>query len=297
MFEIVIDSPVPDLKGLREDFSRQLVSMKSEFPDTQDFVDALGGIQIPNLLGLPKEIFSKYSNTVQEVMEIIDAIKYQADTLTMMNVFQPLVSVLGGSLESLLPKIPVLGISLIDIVGGRVQGLYDAVKLALQEGVKLPFVPLKIFEGFSNFEKEALIALKMILVGYKEMLLNTMQSMISSAMSILKISGTLPILPEIPSIDQLKSLALNSFPEYDTWYNLVRNLDPTSILSAIGFGMFVIPEINFLPNYSNYEQYLMESLNQIKDAISSIALRLLVNFVENTLGMLGFKFPTITIRI
>ena len=296
MFEIVIDSPVPDLKGLREDFSRQLVSMKSEFPDIQDFVDALGGIQIPNLLGLPKEIFSKYSNTVQEIMEIIDAIKYQADTLTMMNIFQPLASVIGGSLEDLLPKIPVLDISILDIVGGRIDALYGAVKAAMEKGLQLPFVPSKIFESFSNFEKEALVSLKMILVGYKELLINTMQSMISSAMSILEISGVIPVIPVIPSIEQLKNLVSSAFPEYESWYSLITNVDISQVLGVIGFSGFVIPEFDFIPNYSNYEQYFMETLNQIKDGITSMGLRMLVDFVESTLGKLGFSFPPIIIR-
>ena len=296
MFEIVIDSPVPDLKGLREDFSRQLVSMKSEFPDIQDFVDALGGIQIPNLLGLPKEIFSKYSNTVQEIMEIIDAIKYQADTLTMMNIFQPLASVIGGSLEDLLPKIPVLDISILDIVGGRIDALYGAVKAAMEKGLQLPFVPSKIFESFSNFEKEALVSLKMILVGYKELLINTMQSMISSAMSILEISGVIPVIPVIPSIEQLKNLVSSAFPEYESWYSLITNVDISQVLGVIGFSGFVIPEFDFIPNYSNYEQYFMETLNQIKDGITSMGLRVLVDFVESTLGKLGFSFPPIIIR-
>lgn len=296
MFEIIIDSPVPDLKKLREDFSRQLALVQSEFPDIQDFIEGLVDIKIPDLLGLPDEIFSQYSNIMQEFLEIIDAIKYQADTLTMMNIFQPLASVIGGSLEDLLPKIPVLDISILDIVGGRIDALYGAVKAAMEKGLQLPFVPSKIFESFSNFEKEALVSLKMILVGYKELLINTMQSMISSAMSILKISGVIPVIPVIPSIEQLKNLVSSAFPEYESWYSLITNVDISQVLGVIGFSGFVIPEFDFIPNYSNYEQYFMETLNQIKDGITSMGLRMLVDFVESTLGKLGFSFPPIIIR-
>lgn len=233
---------------------------------------------------------------MQELVEVVDAIKYQVETLTMMNIFQPLSNILGGSLRDLLPKIPVLNISLVDIVGGNIQDMYDAVKSALKEGIKLPFVPEQIFESYSNFEKEAVLALKMILVGYKELLLNTMQSMVSSVMSILEISGTLPVLPTIPTIEQLKSLAMLAFPEYDTWYSLISNVDVSKVLGVLGFSMFILPEIGFIPNYSNYEQYFIESLNHIRDGITSIALKMMVDFVENVLGVIGFSFPSITIR-
>ena len=97
MFKVCIDSPVPDLKDLREDFNKQLQSIQDEIPDFQSYLNTLADIQIPNLLGLPSPIFSGYSNIQEEITEVIDAIKYQADTLTMMNIFQPLVSVIGGS--------------------------------------------------------------------------------------------------------------------------------------------------------------------------------------------------------
>lgn len=296
MFTITINSPVPDLLSLREDFSTQLLSVQSDIPDYRDYINKLSSVEIPDLLGLPKSLFSNYSNIMQELVEVVDAIKYQADTLTMMNIFQPLSNILGGTLRDLLPKIPVLNISLIDIVGGNIQAMYDAVKSALKNGIKLPFVPEQIFESYSNFEKEAVLALKMILVGYKELLLNTMQSMVSSAMSILKISGTLPVLPTIPNIEQLKSLAMSAFPEYDTWYSLISNVDISKVLGALGFSMFILPEIGFIPNYSNYEQYFIESLNHIRDGITSIALKMMVEFVESVLGVIGFSFPSITIR-
>ena len=296
MFTITISSPVPDLLSLREDFSTQLLSVQSDIPDYREYVNTLSSIELPDLLGLPKSLFSNYSNIMQELVEVVDAIKYQVDTLTMMNIFQPLSNILGGTLRDLLPKIPVLDISLVDIVGGNIQAMYDAVKSALKNGIKLPFVPEQIFESYSNFEKESVVALKMILVGYKELLLNTMQSMVSSAMSILKISGTLPVLPTIPNIEQLKSLAMLAFPEYDTWYSLISNVDVSKVLGVLGFSMFILPEIGFIPNYSNYEQYFIESLNHIRDGITSVALKMMVEFVESVLGVIGFSFPSITIR-
>lgn len=296
MFTIQIKTPVPDLTEMRLDFSKQLINIQSDIPDYREYLNTLSDLKIPNLFSLPIPLFSGYSNIMQELVEVIDAIKYQADTLTMMNIFQPIASVIGGSLKDLLPKIPVLDISLLDIVGGNIKGMYDAVKSALSKGLSLPFLPTNIFENYSNLEKEALVALKMILVGYKEALLNTMQSMVSSAMSILKISGVLPVLPTIPTIDQLKALALLAFPEYDSWYSLISKVEVSKIIAVLGFSTLIIPEIGFIPNYSNYEQYLMESLNQIKDGLISQGLKMMVDFVENTLGVIGFSFPTITIR-
>lgn len=296
MFSIYIDSPVPNLKDIKEDFLNQLSSVQDSIPNFQDFIETLTEISIPNLLGLPDPVFSDYSNILQELMEIIDAIKYQADTLTMMNIFKPLVSVIGGSLEDLLPKIPVLNFSIIDIVNGNIQGLYDAVVDALRNGITLPFLPIEMFENFSNYAKESLLALKMILVGYKEMLLNTLQGMIKQVMSILDISGVLPTLPIVPSIDQLKDIVLAAFPEYENWYEIITNVDISKITGLFGLDSFILPENLFIPNFSNYEQYLMETFNQIKDRYLTLGLSMLVEFVESVLGVLNFSFPSFYIR-
>lgn len=296
MFSIYIDSPVPKMKDIKEDFLNQLSSVQDSIPNFQEFIETLTEIPIPNLLGLPDPIFSDYSNILQELMEIIDAIKYQADTLTMMNIFKPLVSVIGGSLEDLLPKIPVLNFSIIDIVNGNIQGLYDAVVEALRNGITLPFLPVDMFENFSNYAKESLLALKMILVGYKEILLDTMQGMIKQVMSILDISGVLPTLPTIPSIDQLKDIALAAFPEYESWYEIITNVGISKIIGLFGLDSFILPENLFIPNFSNYEQYLMDTFNQIKDHYLTLGLSMLVEFVENVLGVLNFSFPSFYIR-
>lgn len=296
MFSIYIDSPVPNLKDIKEDFLNQLSSVQDSIPNFQEFIETLTEISIPNLLGLPDPIFSDYSNILQELMEIIDAIKYQADTLTIMNIFKPLVSVIGGSLENLLPKIPVLNFSIIDIVNGNIQGLYYAVVEALREGIALPFLPVEMFENFSNYAKESLLALKMILVGYKEILLDTMQGMIKQVMSTLDISGVLPTLPIIPSIDQLKDIVLAAFPEYESWYEIITNVDISKIIELFGLDSFILPENIFIPNFSNYEQYLMETFNQIKDYYLTLGLNMLVEFVESVLGILNFSFPSFYIR-
>lgn len=291
MFNVCINSPVPNLVDLKRDFLNQLESIKDGVPNFQDFIEKLSGISIPNLLSLPDPLFLGYSNIIQELMEVIDAIKYQADTLTMMNIFKPLVSVIGGALEDIIPKIPTLNFSIIDIVSGNIQGLYDAIIMALKQGIKLPYLPTNLFESFSNYTKEALLSLKIILVGYKGLLLNTMQDMIKKAMSILDISGLIPTLPKIPSIEELKQMVLAAFPDYTSWYELITNVDVMKIISIFGLGAFLLSEISFIPNFSNIEQYLIESFNQISDHYSTMGLTMLVDFVESNLGMLGFDFP------
>lgn len=295
MFEICVESPVPNLKDLRESFARQLQDAQDSIPNFQEFVDSVVKIPTPKLLGLPEPIFLGYSNIMQELLEIVDAIKYQADTLTMMNVFKPLVSVIGGSLGDLLPKIPVLNFSIIDIVNGEISSLHDAVMVALKNGVKLPFIPEGIFENYSNYAKESLLALKMILVGYKELLISTMKSMIDKVLGILKISAVLPVLPVIPTVESLKQTVLNAFPEYNSWYEIITNVDISKVIGVFGLGAVILPEVSFIPNFSNYEQYLLESFNQIKDHFTTLSLSMLVDFVKGTLSVLGFSFPSFCI--
>lgn len=296
MFYIYIDSPVPNLKTIKEDFLSQLNDVQDSALNFHEFIESVIDIPIPALLGLPDPIFSGYSNILQELMEIIDAIKYQADTLTMMNIFKPLASLIGISLYDILPKIPVLGFSVIDILNGDIQPLYNAVINCLKNGIKLPFLPTEMFENYSNFTKESLLALKMILVGYKEILIASMQDMIKDAMKILDISGAIPALPKVPTIDGLKQAVLDVFPEYNSWYEIISNEDISKVIGVFGLDLFILPENLFIPNFSNYEQYLMECFNKIKDYYISMGLTLLVDFVESTLGVLDFVFPSFYVR-
>lgn len=296
MFTIYIDSPVPSVKDIKEDFLNQLKTIQDEIPNFQDFIDEISSTSFPSVLGLPEPMFSGYTNTLQELMEVTDAVKYQADTLTMMNLFNPLASVIGSSLEDILPKIPVLDTSIVDIVSGNTQELYDAITDYLQDGIELPYLPSEMFETFSNTAKEALLSLKIILVGYKELLLTTMQDMIKEVMKILGISGVIPTLPIIPTIDQLKQTVLVAFPDYASWSELITNADVSDIIGIFGLNSSILSESSFIPNYSNYEQYILESFNQIKDYYSSLGLKMLVDFAEKNLGVLGFKFPSFYIR-
>ncbi len=297
MFTIHISTPVPNLKDLRGSLANQLESIKNESLNFQEFIDNISIDTFPNILGLPSPIFPDYSNATQELLEVVDAIKYQADTFTMMNIFKPLIAVVGGSLEDLIPKIPVLDVSIIDILDGGTQAIYDSIVKAIKSGVKLPYLPLDMFSGFSNFSKEALLSLKMILVGYKELLIDTMQSLIKQVMSILDISGLIPVIPTIPTFEQLKSTALDYFDDCKSWEELMSEVSPDAILDVFGLGGFLIPESLFIPNFSNFEQYIMESLNQIKDSLLTLGLGMLVDFIENNLGFLGFSFPSFTVTI
>ena len=74
----------------------------------------------------------------------------------------------------------------------------------------------------------------------------------------------------------------NYFPEYNSWYEIITNVDISKIMGVFGLGAFLIPEELFIPNFSNYEQYLLESFNQIRDHFTTLGLSMLVDFVKNT---------------
>ena len=57
---------------------------------------------------------------------------------------------------------------------------------------------------------------------------------------------------------------------------------------------FEIKEIAF---YSNFEELLVNKFNQIIDNIISINIKIIIDFVENTLGQLGFEFPTFCVEL
>ena len=62
-----------------------------------------------------------------------------------------------------------------------------------------------------------------------------------------------------------------------------------------------IPSLNIkeqlISFYSNAELDLKERFNQIVDTVSSFNLKMLVDFVKNILGQLGFNFPVFCIEV
>ena len=297
MFKICTDTPVPNVEDLKKSFQDQLKLIMDQFPNFEDLMVELRKIKTEVLGILPTLIdgvYEAYSNILAEINEIIDGIKAAQDLLTYSALIQPLVSVIGGVIDDLVPEIPILGIKFTELLTMDATALYTAVKEALLNGLELPFIKLPLFEGFSSLAQEVVYAVKAIFTSYKTMLVTAVQDMIKQVLDILEIAAFLPTLFTIPTIEDIEKLLLALFPEYTSIVQMVKETGK-SITELLA--MLAIPTPNFgdvlINFYSNIALEVKERMNQVVDYISGLNLQMLVDFVKDTLGSLGFEFPTI----
>ena len=301
ILKVCTNTPIPDIQDLKDQINSQIDALKEQIPTFDELIEHLSGFKIPDLMTIKDQIYEGYSNIVQEINEVIDGIKIEADMLSMLNIYHPLIKVLGGFIEDFIPKIPFFNISIIDIINGKLGDFKKAIMDMIEKEINIPFVPLPLFESFKNVAKEAQTTLKLIITSYKQMVLDVATDMIKKVLDILEISALIPAMLKPPTLEELKNLVLESFPEYKSWYELITSVSMDKILGV--FSAIPLPkfpkdseekETSF---YSNFEEFLVNKFNQIIDNIISINIKTIIDFVKNTLGQLGFKFPTFCVEL
>ena len=301
ILKVCTNTPIPDIQDLKDQINSQIDALKEQIPTFDELIEHLSGFKIPNLMTIKDQIYEGYSNIVQEINEVIDGIKIEADMLSILNIYHPLIKVLGGVIEDFIPKIPFFNISIIDIINGKLGDFKKAIMDMIEKELNIPFVPLPLFESFKNVAKEAQTTLKLIITSYKQMVLDVATDMIKKVLDILQISALIPAMLKPPTLEELKNLVLESFPEYKSWYELITSVSMDKILGVFS----AIPLPNFPKDseeketsfYSNFEEFLVNKFNQIIDNIIGINIKTIIDFVENTLGQLGFEFPTFCVEL
>ena len=302
MIEICTNTPVPDLEDLREQVNNSLEDLVEQLPSFKDVIEYLRKLYLEPIAAiLPtirNVIYEGYSNITQEINEIVEGIKHYQDIITMGGIFEGLVSVIGGALDELIPPIPVLGIPFTAVLKMDAEALYEAVKQAILNSVQLPFITLPLFEGFRSLAQELVYTVKTILIGYKNILVETMNGMIKQVLDILEITATLPSLLVVPTGKEVIDAILALFPEYKSIVEVVKKTGRT-IEELLSMGQPNAPNFKdkFIAFYSNVSTQVSERINQTVDYISSLNFKTLVDFIKNTLGQLGIEFPVFCFTI
>ena len=300
LFKLCTDSPIPDLEDLKKQVNDQIENIQEEYEDFKEFINNLAdSVEKPILPTLGEVVYEGYSNILEEINEFIESLKNYQDMLSQFNIIKVLADVIGGIIEDFIPLIPILNISLIDILKDGVSGMYATIKQMILDAIKIPFIPLPLYETIRNITKEAVTSVKMILVAYKQMLVNTIKEMISQVLDVLEIVAIIPTLFTVPTVEDLKKLLFVLFPDVKSVYELIQKYDMKTIMEAIkNILPFPIPEFSDPPTkfFSSLEEELNNKLNQISDFISSLNMKMLIDFIKDTLIMLGIEFPTICIE-
>lgn len=296
MIEICTNTSVPDLEDLREQVNNSLEDLVEQLPSFKDVIDYLRKLYLEPIAAiLPtirNVICEGYSNITQEINEIVEGIKHYQDIITMGGIFEGLVGVIGGALDELIPPIPVLGIPFTAVLKMDAEALYEAVKQAILNSVQLPFITLPLFEGFRSLAQELVYTVKTILIGYKNILLETMNGMIKQVLDILEITATLPSLLVVPTGKEVIDTILALFPEYKSIVEIIKKTGNT-VEQLLNMTQPNSPSFKekFIAFYSNTSTQIAERVNQTVDYISSLNFKMLVDFIKNTLKQLGIEFP------
>lgn len=286
MITVCTNSPIPSFQSL---YDQVLAHMT--FPPPE--------LSIPALPGLKNPIYAGFSNINMEIVQLVQELQNYQLQITLMAVFEPLVAFLGGALENILPKIPGTDLTLIDLLACDPDTIYAAIAEAIAiHGIGIfPFVPNPMFSGLSIPAIEAVNVIKMVTRGYYVLLLNALLSLINQVADILEIGG-LSGIPAIPTLSQVQAAILAAFPGFTSLTALIASgIGIQTLFSAISFpGLptMLMPS-PLIPGFSSYEAEFQEALAILYGNLTTVPLNIILDFVQNALGMLGFSFPTICI--
>ena len=262
---ICVDSPLPSFQSL-----------------WANITDVNIDFSIPQLPGIRTPIYEGYSNLKMELSQVLQDMQQLQIMTTITACLQPLVSFLGGAIDDFMPKIPGTDISFTQLIGGNVEVLYASIKQAILNGVQFPFLPTPIFQKLSVPEIEIVETVKAVMKGYLQTAISIITDLISQVVDQLELPG-LPALPTIPT--DLPSLK-----------QFILNISGFSTLEEVLVaGWFPVP--NLFPGISNIEIELQNQLSIFMSNLLLLPLQIIVDFINDTLSMLGVTFPLICIDI
>lgn len=309
MAQFCISFPPPSYKELFE----QLKGIKPDFSKWQGLISLIG-IPIPIYLDI-----SQYSN---EISQMIQYWQSRLSVKTLMAMIKPMASLLGQSLEDLLPKIPFLNISIIELMEMDANALRQRVKETLKQHGQAfldalsAFLPLPIYLGLSipSFEINAMI--KAIYNFSCTGLIELVKGLIDQVLSKLKINAVLT-LPKLPTLKELQTMIMQTVKakaevlagqvmdaftnEFEAIQHAMQilKMDINAIFAMIQFPQ--LPAMKFpspfYPDFSCLAFELREAMQMYMQAMMMAVMEKIVSFVKAVLSILNIQFPSICIDI
>lgn len=290
--QICVDSPIPSMDAILQAFLSKI-----PFPP-----------HLPNLpkfpLVLPNPLFAGFRLPNMEMITM--ALELQAAQLqnTLVNMVKPMLDLLGMSLDSFLPKIPGLGLHLLDLLSSAPDAIVNAVKNAIAAGFRWPGIPSPLFPKFSLPSMEALQTLQMIVADYMAKVAGLIPALIKKVTDKLKIPGI--SFPTLPTKDEIIAMVLSLIPGVPDIGALIDRCrdkieDVIAMLSSLSFpGFPPLPSIPWplIPNFRLPDFEFNYSLTALVTSLTTGLMTKIMDFIENTLKrFLGFSFPQICVSI
>ena len=309
MAQFCISFPPPSYKELFE----QLKGIKPDFSKLKGLI---------GLIGLPIPIYLDISQYSNEISQMIQYWQSRLSVKTLLSMIQPMVDLLGLKLADLLPKIPFLNISIIELMAMDANVLKQKVKDALdlygQDFLDAlsAFLPLPIYFGLSipSFEINAMI--KAIYNFSCTGLIELVKGLIDQVLSKLKINAVLT-LPKLPTLKELQTMIVEMIKTkaeeiagqvIDAFTNefeaikhamQILKMDINAIFAMIQFPSLPVIKFPspFFPDFSCLAFELREAMQMYMQAMMMAVMEKIVSFVKAVLSILNIQFPSICIDI
>lgn len=309
MAQFCISFPPPSYKELFE----QLKGIKPDFSKLKGLIGSIG-LPIPIYLDI-----SQYSN---EISQMIQYWQSRLSVKTLMAMIRPMASLLGQSLADLVPKIPFLNISIIELMEMDANVLRQRVKETLKQHGQAfldalsAFLPLPIYFGMSipSFEINAII--KAIYNFSCTGLIELVKGLIDQVLSKLKINAVLT-LPKLPTLKELQTMIVEMIKTkaeeiagqvIDAFTNefeaikhamQILKMDINAIFAMIQFPSLPVIKFPspFFPDFSCLAFELREAMQMYMQAMMMAVMEKIVSFVKAVLSILNIQFPSVCIDI
>lgn len=309
MAQFCISFPPPSYKELFD----QIKDFKIDFSKLKNLMP---------LIGLPIPIYLDISQYTNEISQMIQYWQSMLSVKNLLGMIQSMVNFLGLSIANLLPKIPFLNMSIMDLIAMDANAVRQMIKDALvQHGQAFlnalsAFLPIPIYFGLSipSFEINAIIkAIYNMSVGS---LITLAQNLIGQVLSKLKINAVLS-LPVLPTMAQIKAMIMQKIKakaeaiagqvmdafnsEYEAIQHAMQMLkmDIGAIFEMLQFSGLPVIKLPspFFPDFSSMAIELCEGIQIYMQALMMSVIDKIVSFVKSVLSILGIQFPSICVDL
>ena len=309
MAQFCISFPPPSYQELFD----QIKHLKPDFSKLKNLIP---------VIGLPIPIYIDFSHYSNELSQLVQYWRSMLSVQTLLAMIKPMVSLLGLALDSLLPKIPFLNISILDLIAMDANTVKQMIATALKEHGQAflsaisAFLPLPIYFGLSipSFEINAIF--KAIYSQAVNSLIEIVTNLIGQVLDKLKLSAILN-LPKLPTLKELQNMIMQILKaktqaiageliqdfkdEYAAIVHAVQvlKMDINAIFALIQFpGLPIIKFPSpFFPDFSCLAVELREAMQIFMQSVMTFVIDKIVSFVKSVLSMLGIQFPTICIDL
>jgi hypothetical protein len=290
MIVLCTNKPIPSFDEIYTD-------LKNRFPKSSK-------LHVPTLPTLPSPIFGSIKHTSLEMCNIASELVMHQLLTTIYNIISPIMSVLNMA-SSMIPKIPILGLNLLDLITPNPSKLYKSLRQSLVKfGDNLwDMLGVPSYSHLKIPDIQIVHAAKMVVRQYFAILISFVTNIINQVINRFELSS-LPTIPTIPTVNEIIKMLINMVPQTKPSkldnlikqgtdiYNLIKNFN------LPGFNINTNSPKPLILKFKSFEIEFYEMVCNLYQKIITYPLTIIMNFVDSVLkNVLSFSFPTLCITI